>query len=525
MGITGEVLGANNMAEDDWHSDDDDDKGSLGRDVVNTLHFGGGMIEKKGGANIYGPGGDGHDGGENKAPKNRLDALQEIVAKSKMFKLQKKEAKEEQENDREKLDKDFQALVSGSLLDFKPTRRDRSEDKDENDVMDEYDMSLRAMTYESKVRPSDRTKSDEEKAVEARTRLEELEAARLRRMNNALDPEDENNADMALKHRGEEGKKRKRVTDDEVDGSFGSSYPKDDEEDDEGGEDEEEEEGDDDEEEEEDDEEEDDEENDDEEGEDEDDWEDEDAQEGDIKVEKVVKSKKSKAKHDDEDESDGEKGDEDEEGDGDDDDEEVKEKEKVEDDEPQVSDRVVKKLKKADRAVEQLASDGTYASHMHASRTYASRTCASRTYASHSIRTLLIPLDPVACSLLHFPHVSQASRIREVHRTLFSYLLTTTLIPSSSLLTLFTPIPSPYTPHTHSLLTSPYPGVNDMMPHKVNCPSSAEEFDKMTSMYVRSAADLRELISRILVWSSVHLPGKEGSDNRGTVGVVYNRRC
>ena len=58
-------------------------------------------------------------------------------------------------------------------------------------------------------------------------------------------------------------------------------------------------------------------------------------------------------------------------------------------------------------------------------------------------------------------------------------------------------------------------GVNDMMPHKMNCPSNVEEFDNLTCQYVRSAADLRELISRILVWSSVHLPGKEGSDNRG----------
>ena len=54
-----------------------------------------------------------------------------------------------------------------------------------------------------------------------------------------------------------------------------------------------------------------------------------------------------------------------------------------------------------------------------------------------------------------------------------------------------------------------------MMPHKVDCPASVEEFDELTALYVHSAADLRELISRILVWSSVHLPGKEGAANRG----------
>jgi hypothetical protein len=60
-----------------------------------------------------------------------------------------------------------------------------------------------------------------------------------------------------------------------------------------------------------------------------------------------------------------------------------------------------------------------------------------------------------------------------------------------------------------------------MMPHKINCPSSAEEFDNMTAKYVRTAADLRELVSRILVWSSVHLPGKEGTENRGNLSLSY----
>ena len=358
------------MAEDDWHSDDDDDKGSLGKDVVNTLHFGGGMIEKKG-PNIYGPGGDGHDGGENKAPKNRLDALQEIVAKSKMFKLQKKEAKEEQENDREKLDKDFQDLVSGSMLDFQPKRRDRSEDKSDSDVIDEYDVSLRAMAFEVKARPSDRTKSDEEKAVEARTRLEELEAARIRRMNNVIDPGDANDAEKALNYSGG-NKRRKRVTDDEVDGSFGSSYPENDDEND----DDDEEENDDDEEEDEDDEEdeeneeEEDEENEEEEGEgegeegddeeeEEDDWEEEIAEEGAPQIETLVKKKKKKMKSKTSVEVDDEEYDED----FDDSDEEVEkevENKEEEEDVEEVPERIVKKLKKADKAVEQLASEGTY---------------------------------------------------------------------------------------------------------------------------------------------------------------------
>jgi nucleolar protein 14 len=337
------------MAEDDWHSDDDDDKGSLGRDVVNTLHFGGGMVATKG-PSIYGP-----SEGDDKAPKNRLDALQEIVAKSKMFKLQKKEAKEEQENDREKLDKDFQDLVSGSMLDFQPKKRDRSQDKNANDAIDEYDTSLRSMAFEVKARPSDRTKSDEEKAVEARTRLEDLEAARLRRMNSAMDPQDNAEAEKALNHG--DFKKRKRMTDDEVDGSFGSNYAKhdDEEEGEEEGEDEEEQEGEE--------EEEGDDEEDEEEDDDEDDWEDEDAEanaaEPTTKTLQKSKSKKVQNEEDIKDEgledSDGEDDDDEEDGDGDD---EETEKEEEEKEVEVLSDRVLKKLKKADKAVEHLAAEG-----------------------------------------------------------------------------------------------------------------------------------------------------------------------
>ena len=370
------------MADDDWHSDDDDDKGGLGRDVVNSLHFGGGMVATKGSnSNIYGPnnGAEGHGEGDNKAPKNRLDALQEIVAKSKMFKLQKKEAKEEQENDREKLDKDFQALVAGSMLDFRPTRQDRSELKDPNEVMDEYDISLRSMAFEVKARPSDRTKSDEEKAVEARDRLEELEAARLRRMNADSDPSDNAAADKALKNHSD-AKKRKRVTDDEVDGSFGSNFAKND--DDEDNEDDEEEEAEDDDEEEGDEDDEDDDEDDDDDEEDddeeedneneegdedndeeEDDWEEEDAEPVAVKAKtSIAASKKSAKIADDPDEidMDGDDLEDGSEGEGDDqvDKKGGKQKEEEDDEVDEMPERKVKKLKKADRAVELLASEG-----------------------------------------------------------------------------------------------------------------------------------------------------------------------
>jgi hypothetical protein len=99
----------------------------------------------------------GHDE-ENKAPKNRLDALQEIVMKSKLYKLQKKEVKEEQENNREKLDKDYDELLKESLLDFnkKNKKYDKEDKNEEKEIIDEYDIALNAMLYDVKTKPTDR---------------------------------------------------------------------------------------------------------------------------------------------------------------------------------------------------------------------------------------------------------------------------------------------------------------------------------------------------------------------------------
>ena len=168
----GSILSAENMAADDVNDDVSDDE-NLGREVVQNLHFGGGMRPKA------------SENTDEKPRKSREDTLQEIVMKSKLHKLEKKEAKDAQELDRERLDLAYDELVKSSLLDFKPKRRDRAEDEPQGlkaDEFGDYDVALRTMLYESKVQATDRTKSAEELAAEAKKRLEDLEAARLQRM-------------------------------------------------------------------------------------------------------------------------------------------------------------------------------------------------------------------------------------------------------------------------------------------------------------------------------------------------------
>lgn len=196
----GAVLGEDNVDADDVGDDLSEDE-NLGREVVQTLHFGGGMQLKSEGDT------------EGKQRRSREDTLKEIVMKSKLHKLEKKEAKDAQELDRERLDSAYDELVKGAMLDFKPKRRDRAEDEIQEGKADEfvdYDVALRTMLYEAKVQATDRTKSDEELAAEAKRRLEDLEAARLRRMQRENTEDKE--AEEALR-----GAKRRPRNDDELD--------------------------------------------------------------------------------------------------------------------------------------------------------------------------------------------------------------------------------------------------------------------------------------------------------------------
>lgn len=167
----GQVLGKSNLADADWVSDDDDDhdndrsnSGNLNKDLVNQLHFGGGLQPTKH-QNDYMSLLDNSNNNSNYSnvqyKQGKLDALQEIVMKSKLFKMQKKEAKEEQEEERSKLDRDYEDLFKTSMLDFNNYRNSNSNKSDgistsnisntNSKELDEYDQSLKEMTYEAKL--------------------------------------------------------------------------------------------------------------------------------------------------------------------------------------------------------------------------------------------------------------------------------------------------------------------------------------------------------------------------------------
>jgi nucleolar protein 14 len=206
----GQILGNSNLDDNDWVSSDEEGGGGrLNKQVVDSLHFGGGLQQKRSNvAEEMGP-----------VPKGRLDALQEIVMKSKLHKMQKKEAKEEQEEERSKLDQAYKELFSSSMLDFNPTGAEKKYGRSERapgqaaEALDDYDLSLREMTYEAKLPASERTKTAEEIALEEQKRIEELEEARLKRMKGSGKSSAEgDDADG-------KSQKRPRRTDDEIDDS------------------------------------------------------------------------------------------------------------------------------------------------------------------------------------------------------------------------------------------------------------------------------------------------------------------
>ena len=49
------------------------------------------------------------------------------------------------------------------------------------------------------------------------------------------------------------------------------------------------------------------------------------------------------------------------------------------------------------------------------------------------------------------------------------------------------------------------------MPHNIECPKDIYELDELVDKYVHTSVDMEALITRIVTWNSVHLPGVQGN--------------
>ncbi|XP_078484862.1 nucleolar protein 14-like [Ciona intestinalis] len=156
---------------DDFDGSDGEDGpgGTMSGEYVENAHFGGGFFTKKS-----------SESNDNELTKTRKEVIDDIIAKSKLAKFEKKAAKEKSDELREKLDdawSDFQKLIQPSVR----TSYDKDSAK-ERFKPDDYDMAVKQMLFDKKAAPSEKMKSEAELEEERAALLRKHEEERIARM-------------------------------------------------------------------------------------------------------------------------------------------------------------------------------------------------------------------------------------------------------------------------------------------------------------------------------------------------------
>ena len=140
-------------------------------------------------------------------PKTKNEVMKEVVAKSKLHKYERQQAKEDDDDLRAELDKglpDLFALMRGKPKlpvapqpenspngIMNPDRLALLNGKDRAQADKEYDERLREYTFDQRSRPTVRALTEEEKLEQEAAKLKTLEDERLRRMKGDLESEDQ----------------------------------------------------------------------------------------------------------------------------------------------------------------------------------------------------------------------------------------------------------------------------------------------------------------------------------------------
>ncbi|TFL05986.1 nucleolar protein 14 [Pterulicium gracile] len=180
-------------------SEDDEDpegrSGQLDRSVVRNTHFSGFDDEDEGDEE--------DEDGEPARKKSKAEVMAEVIAKSKGHKMLRQMERDKEDNLRHELDNDFDAIkallhapdpASGTNTVRLGYERPRGT------AEDQYDANVRELAFEKRAQPKDRTKTEEEVALEEKEALETAERRRMRRMHG----DDEESGDD------DSGKPRKR---------------------------------------------------------------------------------------------------------------------------------------------------------------------------------------------------------------------------------------------------------------------------------------------------------------------------
>jgi len=151
-----------------------------------------------GGGARMGGGGDGDGDGEEKERfKSKKEIMEEVIAKSKMYKAMKSKQREEDMEETDALDLAWQQLAGqGGMGEMMRAKGSRYETNEEGKRMmtaadRTYDALARELVFEAKAQAGERTLTKEELAGLEAARLEELERSRRRREAGGDDLEDD----------------------------------------------------------------------------------------------------------------------------------------------------------------------------------------------------------------------------------------------------------------------------------------------------------------------------------------------
>lgn len=151
---------------DDPRSDsENEDDIRLGKSFVSDAHFGGGVLKK------------GDESEETR--QNRETLIDNLIAESKKRKEERQKEKEETDDLTDKLDLEFKDVLDVLSGIRTPKKSEVPPPKLPDSA---YDILVRELRFDPRVKPGDKLKSADEIAKLEKEKLEKLEADRLKRM-------------------------------------------------------------------------------------------------------------------------------------------------------------------------------------------------------------------------------------------------------------------------------------------------------------------------------------------------------
>jgi nucleolar protein 14 len=151
-----------------------------------------------------------HEEEQPERKKSKAEVMKEVMAKSKLHKYERQAQKEDDDDLREELDKDLNDVLAAlhGHMNKKPGDEAPKEETPRGGFMNsdraallanssqaakdkEYDKRVRQMLQDERAKPTERTKTEEEKAREEAKRLKALEEKRMKRMRGEPTSDDE----------------------------------------------------------------------------------------------------------------------------------------------------------------------------------------------------------------------------------------------------------------------------------------------------------------------------------------------